>query len=391
MQDSYQRIITRTRKVGSFVYRDEPVEGVRSCEFEIRRSGGRTWARLDVAREFRESAEFNRMDEYRICFAPDDVRFVGYLVGVHRQSPGGVFQLTLFSPVMRLEQIRPIFPKLPSEHPAQADVSHWVRTLLAECLAGQEMLECDLEGIPDSGTLIEMPILDGAWSLFTVLDVLAVMAGFWSWGVDLNNKIYFVPVESWTQAQFHVGADRGWGKVVSVTEQSSLHEIVNSVRLYGEIPASLNGEGKVVYPESPAVFSATFSSLISQARFGINHRTLSVPLVRAEKQAAAVAQACLARTGIPEPHYQLNISNVLRSLDPAQGLLLLYDEVGERLGAYPAEQIIFHLGEDARAIVEMGCPKMGVSPHPMEPESKPRTFADGTSNLWNALGTRLVL
>ncbi len=360
MQTPYQRIITRTRQVGPFAYQNEVVQSVRSCEFEVRRSGGRTWASLHLAREFRELDEFNWMDEYRIWFAPNDLRFVGRVAGVRRRTSGGEFEVILLSPVLCLEGVWPVFPSpaAASEHPSEADVSYWVRSLLNECLTAQGMPAFDPDAIPDCGVVIEMPILEGNWSLRTVLDVLAVMAGFWNWGVDLKDNVYFQPTPDSIQAQFHVGMERGWGKVVSLDDRYCPYETLTSIKVYGEVPVSLGENGQIVRPEHRTAFSKSFPDPTMTNTYGNNQRVVHVLMVRAEKQAAAYANACLTRVNATSHKYELHVSNALRPLDPACGLIMLHDEVGERLGELPAERIIFELGEDAHVHIHLGQPDL---------------------------------
>jgi len=354
---SYQRSITRTRQAGPFLYENETVDEVRSCEFEARRSGGLTWAVIRIAREFHQLAEFRWMDQYKIYFNEGDLRFVGHLAGIGRSALGGEMELTLLSPVLFLDRIRPFFPTSPATfptHPDEADVAYWVKTLLDEWVVPQGNLTYVEADVPDTGVTIARPILEGRYTVAEILDTWSAVAGYWAWGVDLSGSVYFKPMQEAIQAKYNVGPDRGWGKVLSMTDCFRIGDIVNSVEVLGETPAYLDEQGRVRYPASAALFKRTVEDSASIAAYGRNRRSVRARTLRTEDQLEAFASAYLGRMKTPHHRFELVASNVVHALSPASGPIAIYDEVGMKMGEFPIENLVFSFGEDSQASIQLG-------------------------------------
>ena len=354
---SYQRTITRTRQVGRFTYQDEEVQDVRGCRFETRRSGGRTWAVLKLARAFHQLAEFNWMDEYKVYYGEGDLRFVGYLTDLQRTVSTGEIELTLWSPVFHLHRIYPFFPTDESSHtthPAEADIGYWVKALIDEWAIPKGQLSYDEADIHSTGIIVERPILESRYSLATLLDLWALMAGYWSWGVDMEGEFYFQPVETTTQGKFHIGPDRGWGKVQRLSDHFSLDRVVNVLRIQGDSAACVDDQGRLRYPAASSRFKREYEDSFSVDLYGKKVDCLCAPSVRSEKQASALAEAVLKGCSVPSHRFRLNASNVVQDIQPRTGSLGIYDEAGSKIGHFPVERVLYSFEEDVRAEILLG-------------------------------------
>lgn len=351
---AYQRIVTRTRIAGGFLYSDEVVEKVRSCRFEFRRSGGSTWARLRLAREFHQASEFTRGDEYCVFYKSGDMRFRGRIASVQRTAKGGEIEILLHSSLKDLDRIYPLFPSNAQSfqnHPDQADISYWIKAILDEHIVPDTDIIYRPEDITETGVIIERPILDRKVSTAQMFHLFSVAAGFAVWGIDTENNFYFKPRTGTVGPKYHIGVDRGWGAVENL--QEDLVEPVNCLRIAGEIPAELNDDGEIQYPASPALFRKEYTRTDSISDYGRNCISVHAPGLRCESLSDAIASNFLNTHSNPGHKFMLNVNGISEELDPGRKVML-YDEAGTRIGGYFIGRIIYCFNENSKALIELG-------------------------------------
>jgi len=297
------------------------------------------------------------MDEYKIYYETGDLRFVGHLTDVRRKTKGGEIEIVLLSPILHLNRIRPFFPTDTASyesHPASADISYWAKALLDEWVVPEGDLSYSAGDIPNTGTSVEMPILDGRYTVAEIFDTWALMAGNRGWGVDHQNNVYFKPSSTAVQAKYHVGVDRGWGKVASLTDHFGLNDVVNSLQVIGDAPAYLDEQGRVRYSAQSAVFLQTFEDASSISEHGRRRRDLHLPTVRTQAQAQAAADTFLSLLAAPQHRFELNVSNVADDLAPEDGTIVAYNESATKIGTFAVESVVFSFEEDAKASMKLG-------------------------------------